>query len=337
VTAREVEGVAPLLRVDEVSAGYGAGSRSARVLRDVSLSIMPGRTMGVVGESGSGKSTLARVLVGQLAPLSGSVLLDGRSPATMSRRALRAARRQVQLVPQDPFASLDPRMTVGRALAEAIEPGAALRRVDRARITELLETVALEGDTADRLPHEFSGGQRQRIVIARALAVRPKVLIADEVTSALDSSVQAEILDLLVDLQRRNGLALVFITHDLSIARYMCDEVSVLYLGRIVEQGDIGLLAEPAHPYSELLRASVPDPGGGMFDDEPPAVVAADPGDPAQPPAGCAFHPRCPHGPRVLPERTVCTDTLPPLIRPDDRPDRVAACHFPLVRADADN
>ncbi|HEX3590014.1 MAG TPA: ABC transporter ATP-binding protein [Pseudonocardiaceae bacterium] len=333
----ELMEAAPVLRVDGVSAGYGAGSRSARVLRDVSLSILPGRTMGVVGESGSGKSTLARVLVGQLAPLTGSVALDGRDLATMSRRGLRAARRQVQLVPQDPFASLDPRMTVGRALAEAIDPGAALRRVDRARITRLLETVALEGDVVDRLPHEFSGGQRQRIVIARALAVEPKVVIADEVTSALDSSVQAEILDLLLDLQRRNDLALVFITHDLSIARYMCDEVSVLYLGRMVEQGDIGLLAEPAHPYTELLRASVPDPSGGMFDDEPPAVVAADPGDPAHPPSGCPFHPRCPHGPRVLPERSVCTDLSPPLVQPDDRRGRVAACHFPLVRTGADD
>jgi peptide/nickel transport system ATP-binding protein len=227
-------------------------------------------------------------------------------------------------------------MTVGRALAEAIDPRASVRRIDRDRITRLLETVTLEGDAADRLPHEFSGGQRQRIVIARALAVQPRVVIADEVTSALDSSVQAEILDLLLDLQRRSGLALVFITHDLSIARYMCDEISVLYLGRMIEQGDIGLLGEPAHPYTELLRASVPDPSGRMFDDEPPAVVAADPGDPAHPPAGCAFHPRCPQGPRMIGERTICVDTLPTLV-PAGRPEQVAACHFPLVRVDADD
>jgi peptide/nickel transport system ATP-binding protein len=328
---------AAALRVDGISAGYGAGSRSARVLRDVSVSIMPGRTMGVVGESGSGKSTLARVLVGQLAPLAGSLSLDGRDVNTMSRRELRAARRQVQLVPQDPYASLDPRMTVGRALAEAIDPTSSLRRVDRTRITELLETVALEADTADRLPHEFSGGQRQRIVIARALAVQPRVLIADEVTSALDSSVQAEILNLLLDLQRRNDLALVFITHDLSIARYMCDEVSVLYLGRVIEQGDIDLLGRPAHPYTELLRASVPDPSGRMFDDEPPPVVAADPGDPAHPPAGCAFHPRCPQGPRVRGDRARCLEVLPPLDSLGERPGRAAACHFPLVRVNADD
>jgi len=273
------------------------------------------------------------VLVGALSPLEGRVLLEGQDTARLGRQQLRAARRQVQLIPQDPFASLDPRMTVGRALAEALDPSASLRKIDRARITGLLEAVALEGDAADRLPHEFSGGQRQRIVIARALAVQPRVLIADEVTSALDSSVQAEVLNLLLDLQRRNDLALVFITHDLSIARYMCDEVSVLYLGSLVEQGATGLLDAPAHPYTELLRASVPDPSGAMFVDEPPPVVAADPGDPAAPPPGCAFHPRCPQGPRVLPDRGVCVQT-PPALRPvHGTTGRSAACHFPLVRA----
>ncbi|MCW2575682.1 MAG: oppF [Modestobacter sp.] len=323
----------PVLRVDRVSAGYGSASRSARVLRDVSLAVAPGRTMGIVGESGSGKSTLAKVLVGELAPLSGQVLLDGADTARLRRRQLRAARRNIQLVPQDPYSSLDPRMTVGRALAEALDPGASLRRADRARITDLLETVALEGDAADRLPHEFSGGQRQRIVIARALAVQPKVLIADEVTSALDSSVQAEILNLLLSLQKQADLAVVFITHDLSIARYMCDEISVLYLGSLVEQGDIGLLRSPSHPYTELLRASVPDPSGAMFDTEPPPVVAADPGDPANPPAGCAFHPRCPQGPRVVEGRSICIGTAPPLLPLAGQSGRAAACHFPLVRA----
>jgi oligopeptide/dipeptide ABC transporter ATP-binding protein len=322
---------APLLQVEGVSAGYGSGSRSATVLRDVNVAVAPGRTMGVVGESGSGKSTLAKVLVGELAPLSGKVLLEGQDTAKMTRSRLRAARRSIQLVPQDPYSSLDPRMTVGRALAEAIDPGGSLRRFDRARVTELLETVALEGDAADRLPHEFSGGQRQRIVIARALAVQPKVLIADEVTSALDSSVQAEILNLLLALQRQSDLAVVFITHDLSIARYMCDELSVLYLGSLVEQGHIDLLQAPAHPYTELLRASVPDPSGAMFADEPPPVVAADPGDPAAPPAGCSFHPRCPQGPRVVDGRSVCIDTVPPLLPLAGHPGRTAACHFPLV------
>ena len=324
---------AAVLRVEQVSAGYGSGSRSARVLRDVSLEVAPGRTMGIVGESGSGKSTLAKVLVGELAPLSGRVLLEGQDTARMARGQLRAARRSVQLVPQDPYSSLNPRMTVGRALAEAIDPGGSLRRIDRARITELLETVALEGDAADRLPHEFSGGQRQRIVIARALAVQPQVLIADEVTSALDSSVQAEVLNLLLSLQREKDLALVLITHDLSIARYMCDEISVLYLGSMVEQGEIGLLHAPAHPYTDLLQASVPDPSGAMFTDEPPPVVAADPGDPADPPAGCAFHPRCPQGPRVVEGRSVCIDKAPPLVPLTGRTGRAAACHFPLVRA----
>ena len=321
----------PVLRVDRVSAGYGSGSRSARVLRDVSLSVSAGRTMGIVGESGSGKSTLARVLVGTLTPLEGQVTLEGRDLARMNRQELRAARRQVQLIPQDPYSSLDPRMTVGQALAEAVDPRGSLRRVDRGRITELLQTVALDADVADRLPHEFSGGQRQRIVIARALAVQPKVLIADEVTSALDSSVQAEILTLLVGLQRANDVAMVFVTHDLSIARYMCDDVSVLYLGRVVEQGSIGLLAAPTHPYTELLRTSVPDPSGRMFAEDPPAVVAAEPGDPASPPSGCPFHPRCPQGPRVVEGRTDCVDVVPPLETPPGVAGRAAACHYPLL------
>lgn len=327
----------PALEVRGVSAGYGAGSRSARVLHDVSLSVAPSRTMGVVGESGSGKSTLARVLVGQLSPQHGSVLLSGRDVAKMGRREARTARREMQLVPQDPYASLDPRMTVGATLAEAISPTSSLRSVDRGRITKLLEDVALEGDAADRLPHEFSGGQRQRIVIARAFAVEPRLIIADEVTSALDSSVQAEILSLLLDLQQRNDLALVFITHDLAIAQYMCDEISVLYLGRLVEQGPIGLLKHPAHPYTALLGASVPDPSGRMFVDEPPPVVAADPGDPANPPSGCPFHPRCPQGPRVIPEREICATTPPPLAAVQADSGRLAACHFPLVRTNADD
>ncbi|MFD0536151.1 ABC transporter ATP-binding protein [Actinomadura luteofluorescens] len=250
-----------VLSAEGVSAGYGARSRN--VLHDVSVAIDRGRTMGVVGESGSGKSTLARVLVGQLAPARGVVRLDGADVHRLPRKERFAARRRVQLVPQDPYSSLDPRMPVGRALAEAIDPRGRLRTgAHRDRIAELLESVALDASAARRLPHEFSGGQRQRIVIARALAAEPRVVIADEVTSSLDTSVQAEILELLLDLQRRLGLTYVFITHDLAVAQYMCTDLSVLYLGTLVEQGASDVLSRPGHPYTELLRDSRPDPSG---------------------------------------------------------------------------
>lgn len=327
---RDTPTPAAILAASDISAGYGRGTRSAIVLRDVTFSVSAGRTIGVVGESGSGKSTLAKVLIGQLPTASGEVRLAGRDLAQMRTRERQTARRAIQLIPQDPYSSLDPRMKIGSTLAEAIDPHRGPNRIDRTRITDLLEMVSLEGDAANRLPHEFSGGQRQRIVIARALAVQPQVLIADEVTSALDSSVQAEILNLILRLQRDRNLAIVFITHDLSVARYMCDEISVLYLGRVAEQGPIGVLADPAHPYTRLLRDSVPDPSGRMFQQAPPAVVASEPGDPAHPPAGCAFHVRCPIGPRLIPDRTRCSTEVP-LLQKVQGPDWSAACHFPLV------
>jgi len=323
-----------LLRVADVTAGYGAGSRSARVLRGISLAVSPGRTLGIVGESGSGKSTLARVMAGQLRPSHGAVFLGGRDLGSLRRQDLRRARRQTQLIPQDHYSSLNPRMTVGETLAEAINPRRSPRRGDRARVNELLETVALDADAGRRLPHEFSGGQRQRIAIARALAVQPQLIIADEITSALDSSMQAEILNLLLRLQRERGLGYVIVTHDLSVAQYMCDEIAVLYLGRIAEHGSTRLLARPAHPYTELLRDSIPDSSGRMLT-ELPHTVAAEPGDAGNPPSGCPFHPRCPHGPQVVTDRTICGTSLPPLQLAGEASLIYAACHFPLSRATA--
>ncbi len=326
----------PVLQAIGVSAGYGFGSKSATVLHNLDLAVSTGRTMGLVGESGSGKSTLAKVLVGQLAPSAGRVLLAGADVGVMSGRDLRTARRTIQLIPQDPYASLDPRMTVGRVLEEAINPTGRGSASDGDRVTELLETVALDGTAARRLPHEFSGGQRQRIAIARALAVEPKVIIADEVTSALDASVQAEILNLLRSLQEARGLAYIFVTHDLSIADYMCDQLSVLYLGQIVEQGGSDLLRHPNHPYSRLLLDSVPDPEGRFLAADAVAVRATsdEPADPAHPPSGCSFHPRCGRPGRSESDLRVCATDVPELIDRGGRADRRrTACHFPLADA----
>jgi ABC-type glutathione transport system ATPase component len=253
---------APVIEASHVTAGYGLTRRSAAVLHDVSVSVASGKTLGVVGESGSGKSTLAKVLVGQLVPQSGRVLVDGVEVSKLARKGRRLSRRDVQLIPQDPYASLDPRMTIEETLLEALSPSGGRKSDHAVRIAELLETVMLEPSAAHRLPFEFSGGQRQRVAIARALAVEPKLIIADEVTSALDASIQSEVLVLLKRLQHERNLACVFVTHDLAVASQMCDEIAVLYLGRVVEHGPISLLEAPEHAYTQLLVKSVPDPEG---------------------------------------------------------------------------
>ena len=318
-----------ILRAASVSAGYGGGRHPRLVLRDVDVEVFPGQTLGVVGESGSGKSTLAKVLVGQLRAAEGQVTLHGTDLGPLRGAALRAARRRVQLVPQDPYGSLDPRMTIRRALSEAIDPDARRPGKHEDRVAELLRTVALDPDVASRYPHEFSGGQRQRIAIARALAVEPEVIVADEVTSSLDASVQAEILNLLRDIQLRTGVGMVFITHNLSVANFICNRISVLYLGRVVESGPTGLLFEPDHPYTRLLVDSLPRPGAALGD---PAAGAQEPADPASPPSGCPFHPRCAARPSDPAARQRCATDRPLLLpRRLQGGDRETACHFPLV------
>jgi peptide/nickel transport system ATP-binding protein len=250
------------LEVNNVKASYSASRRAPHVLHGVDLILPRGGSVAVVGESGSGKSTLAKVIVGQLQPASGEVFVKGRSVLGLTGRSLIDRYREVQLIPQDPNSSLDPYMTVGEAIAEALNPRRPNARRDRERISELLTMVSLDPAMASRKPHEFSGGQRQRIVIARALAVNPSIIVADEVTSALDATVQGEILQLLSRLREAMGLAFVFITHDLSIAKYMCDEVLVLYRGNVVENGPTALLEAPEHPYTQALVHSVPDPEG---------------------------------------------------------------------------
>ncbi|HEX5620194.1 MAG TPA: ABC transporter ATP-binding protein [Solirubrobacteraceae bacterium] len=278
----------------------------------VSLTLPAGQVLGLVGESGSGKSTLARALVG-LVPFAGRVLVRGEDWRSLPR----ARRRRVQMVFQDPFASLNPRMTVGATIAEAARSWADVER--------LLELVGLDAGHALRLPRELSGGQRQRVAIARALAVRPDVLIADEITSALDVSVQGAILNLLREIQAELGLTVLFISHDLSLVRYVSDATAVMYLGRIVEQGAVDAVVErPRHPYTRALLDAVPSLAAPAIVE--PALLDAEPPDPGAPPPGCHFHPRCPVGPRVHPDRTVCEEADPWVGAPA-RP-HCAACHF---------
>jgi ABC-type glutathione transport system ATPase component len=256
-----------ILAVSDLSARYGTSSHSPLVLDSVSLSLTKGQTMGVVGESGSGKSTLAKVIVGTLGASSGSVIVDGVDVGRARGAQRHALRRSVQMIPQDPYASLDPRMTIGRTLREALAPRGGRAATHRDRIVELLELVSLDATAVDRYPHEFSGGMRQRVAIARAIAVQPSLLIADEITSALDASIQFEILGLLDRLQKELGFGCVFITHNLGVAARMCDDITVMRYGRVVEQGPITLLADPAAAYTRLLVGSVPDPEGRFLSD----------------------------------------------------------------------
>ena len=266
-TAPDPQAATPLLRVEDLTVDLGHGAAARRVLKGVSFDIPRGSTLALVGESGSGKTTLARTLVGVHGPSSGRILVDGASLRTSRGRAGAAT---VQMIPQDPYSSFDPRRTVAQSLAEALDPVRARVKPARARIAELLSQVSLDPDTMDRYPHEFSGGQRQRLAIARALAPRPRFVIADEITSALDLTTQAEILNLLADLRRRLSLTMLFISHDLAVVRHVSDSVAVLLHGDLVELGPTGAtFAEPSHPYTAQLLASVPGDPRFRLDDEP--------------------------------------------------------------------
>lgn len=298
----------------------------------VSLDVPQGTTVGLVGESGSGKSTLARAVVG-LDPLcAGRITVGGREYGGRRAADRRRLGRQVQLVFQDPDTALDPRMTVRQSIAEAAGAFVRLdRRSREQRVGELLELVGLDADCADRLPRQLSGGQRQRVAVARALAVDPAVLIADEVTSALDMSVRAAMLTMLRDLQRRMGFAMLFISHDLAAVRHVSDAVAVMYLGRIVETAATeSLLSGPRHPYTRALLSAVPSLHAGRRPAGEPLLAGEAP-DPASPPTGCRFHPRCPVGPDRYPGRDVCI-ARDPQGDAAGQPHR-AACHFPY-RAD---
>jgi oligopeptide/dipeptide ABC transporter ATP-binding protein len=292
----------PVLEVSDLEMDFRVGGRllgSGDVLRAVdgiSLAIAPGETLALVGESGSGKSTVGRCVVRLLEPSGGRVVLLGRDISHLSRSALRPLRRQMHIVFQDPYSSLNPRMTVGQIIAGPLVHHQIGRRKDgRARVAAMLERVGLRPELQDRYPHSLSGGQRQRIAIARALILRPTLLVADEPISALDASVQASMLNLLVDLQREMQFACLFITHDLSAAQFLADRIAVMYLGQIVEIGSReAIFAAPRHPYTQSLLSAVliPDPvvqrQRGRF------VLTGDPPSPLTPPAGCRFHTRCP-------------------------------------------
>ncbi|MEJ0097513.1 MAG: oligopeptide/dipeptide ABC transporter ATP-binding protein [Bauldia sp.] len=292
---------------------------------DVSLDVFPGTTVGLVGESGSGKSTLARTIMGLLTPAAGEILYRGKSIAGRREPGVKSIRREIQMVFQDPYGSLNPRKSVEQIISECwlIHPGLVPRRQWKDAVADLLTKVGLSPDYATRYPHQFSGGQRQRIGLARALAAQPKLIVCDEPVAALDVSIQAQIVNLLKDLQKELGLSYLFIAHDLAVVRQMCDVVAVMYLGRIVEQGpQESFFARPKHPYSQALLSAAPivDPwnhkGGGTR-----IVLSGEPPSPANPPTGCAFHTRC------WKAEDICHLLRPPL-RDMDRAAHTCACHF---------
>ncbi len=284
-----------LLAVRDLAKHFRAADGAViRAVDGVSLALAGGETLGVVGESGCGKSTLGRTILRLLEPTAGEIVFDGANLLALHPRALRAARRDMQMIFQDPFASLDPRLRVGAIIAEPLViHGIGSRRERRRAVAELIETVGLDADAATRYPHEFSGGQRQRIGIARAMALEPRLIIADEPVSALDVSIQSQILNLMVDLRRRFGLAYIFISHDLAVVEHVADAVAVMYLGRIVEYAAVDdLFARPGHPYTAALISAVPEPDPARRRDR--VVLKGDMPNPENPPPGCPFHPRCP-------------------------------------------
>ena len=317
----------PLLQVTDLTKHFpikrGLLSRTVgqvRAVDGVSFSIQAGEVLGLVGESGCGKTTTGRCILRLIEPTSGSVRFEGREVTTLPRRALRALRREMQIVFQDPYSSLNPRLTVGSMLGEALAihrlaRGAAARE----RVAELLTLVGLSPDHARRYPHEFSGGQRQRIGVARALAVRPRLIVADEPVSALDVSIQAQIINLLRELQRKMNLTYLFVAHDLSVVEFISDRVAVMYLGRIVElAGGADLYRRPLHPYTVSLLSAIPVPDPDRKRTR--IVLKGDVPSPAHPPSGCRFHPRC------FMAREICSHEDPPLR--EVSPGHWSACHF---------
>ena len=290
----------------------------------VSLEVARGETLGLVGESGCGKSTLARCIVRLLRPTAGEIEYDGRRIERLSARELRPLRRELQIVFQDPYASLNPRKRVGAIVGAPLAVHHRQNRAERKeRVFELLETVGLSPEHYNRYPHEFSGGQRQRIGIARALALSPTLIVADEPVSALDVSIQAQILNLLAELQESLGLTYVFIAHDLSVVRHVSNRIAVMYLGKIVEVAPADeLYASPQHPYTEALLSAVPVPELGARARRDRVVLAGDVPNPINPPTGCRFHPRCAYA------TAECRVTEPPLT--DRGAGRLVACHHPL-------
>jgi peptide/nickel transport system ATP-binding protein len=314
----------------DMTQGFFSRSRGVvRAVEDVSFDIMRGETFGLVGESGCGKTTIGRTILRALEPTDGQILLtlgEGQEMdlATMNRRDLRTVRNEVQMIFQDPYSSLSPRMTVKEIISEPAKIGGLYNAAELDELVEqLLVDVGLKPQHLTRYPHAFSGGQRQRIGIARALTVRPSFIVADEPVSALDVSVQAQILELMIGLKEEFNLSYLFISHDLSVVRYICDRVGVMYVGRLMELTDTEtLFEEPKHPYTAALLSAIPslDPTKRDATEILPGEVA----DPASPPSGCYFHPRCKHA------RDICGSQRPELKNTarSDEPEHLVACHF---------
>jgi oligopeptide/dipeptide ABC transporter ATP-binding protein len=325
-------GHGPLIEVEHLTKHFpvkqGVFSRGKDVVHaveDVTLTVNKGETLGIVGESGCGKSTTARMMVRLIDPTSGTIRFDGVDITRSSRRAMRPLRQEMQIIFQDPYSSLNPRKSVGQIVGEPF----AIHRTEadvRSRVRDLLARVGLSPEHINRYPHEFSGGQRQRIGIARALALQPRLIVCDEPVSALDVSVQAQILNLLKDLQHEFDLTYVFISHDLSVIRQVSDRIAVMYVGRVVESGVSELIYEhPRHPYTAALLSAVPRTDANGSAKRQRIVLAGDVPSPVNPPPACVFHPRCP---RFHPGHC---DVETPALRQFEG-DHVAACHYPVER-----